>query len=33
MMFMAFHANRARLPWLIGIAAAGLLIGIGVLVS
>ena len=32
-MFMAVHANRARLPWLLAIAAAALLIGIGVLLS
>jgi len=32
-MFIAIHASRRRLPWLIAIAAAALLIGLGVLVS
>ena len=33
MMFMARHANRKRLPWLIAFFAATLTIGLGVLVS
>jgi hypothetical protein len=32
-MFIAVYADRKHLPWLIGVAATALLIGLGVLVS
>lgn len=32
-MFIAVYGNRNRLPWLIGLSAAMLLLGVGVLVS
>ncbi|MES2443149.1 MAG: hypothetical protein V4574_09990 [Pseudomonadota bacterium] len=32
-MFMAFHANRRHLPWLLAIAGAGLTIGLAVALS